>query len=50
MEGSSNLIYVTLSRALGGMWDLFWPVLLPFLFLLLVAFAAYIYRKVTNVG
>jgi hypothetical protein len=50
MNATGNLITGTLSRAFSGMWDLFWPVLGPVLVLLAIAFAAYVWRKFTNLG
>jgi hypothetical protein len=45
-----NLVWDTLARAFGAVWDFFWPVLLPLAFLLVLAFGVYVVRKVMDVG
>ena len=45
-----NLVVETLGRAFGALFSMFWPVFVPIGLFALIAFAAYLWRRFTNVG
>lgn len=50
MQPDGNLVVGTLKLAFGQMLSFFAPVLIPLGVIALVAFAAWLYRRFTNVG